>query len=198
MNAIEERLGFPIASAQAVTANLFTRCVNFAPDQTMGPMARNLIGSPQDGNRAVFIGTADIDNATFDRCLLIPAPTPGQGAPFRCAIYPLSVTLAQSGHILPRLNLQRRQTFMLKAAPHLFLPQAVIAFYGILQPVLAWRRKGRHDSQTQTKPNHSTDYPDTGAAPGSDYRYRIAHSQASPLPANAPAKTAAQIGRAHV
>lgn len=105
MNAIEERLGFPIASAQGVTANLFTLAINFAPDQAMGPMARNLVGSPQDGNRSLFIGTPDIDNATFHRRLLIPAPALGQVAPLGCAIYPLGVTLAQSGHILPRLNL---------------------------------------------------------------------------------------------
>lgn len=157
MNAVEERLDFPIAPPQGVTAYLFLRYIYFAPDQTMQPIGGDLIASAQQRNSATIIGAPDVDNKTFHFCLFVPLPRLRKRAALGSAIYPLRVAFTQSRHILGGLRLQSGQTLVLKSAPNFFLPQSVIAFHRVLQPMLAWRRKGGHDSQTQTMTNYSAD-----------------------------------------
>ena len=92
-----------------------------------------------------------------DFFILIVFPNLRKLSSLRGTLYSCSSALAMCIDVSGRLILQCLKRRMLKACPYLLLPFAVVAFYGILKPVLPYWRKYCHYSKTQTGSDDSPD-----------------------------------------
>src|SRR5436853_843558 len=153
----KQRLRAPIASSQAVEANLLLVYIHFAAHQTMTPVATDLILAAQHDDLPALIAATDVDDLSFHFCLIVALPLAGKLPPRGRAVAARGFASARRRHIARRLLLQPGEAGVLESRPHFGWPQPIVAFNPVLQAVLPGRRKHRRHAEIQTDPDHLAD-----------------------------------------
>src|SRR5215210_5969837 len=154
--SVKQRLITRIASTQGIETHLSLIDIYLATNQAMLPVGRHFYFISEHDETTFIIGAANVDDSASHITLLLALPLTGEFSAIRCSFDPGRFAFARGFDILLRLFLHLLKAFVFKSAPYFRLPQAIVAFYAVLQSVFSWRCKDWHNSKRQTKTNDST------------------------------------------
>ncbi len=155
-DSLDELMLVWLATSESIKTNLVIGQIDFSSDETTSPKRIKEIGSALYFDLTKVVGTAQIDDSSFERKLVIGFPVLGEwtacGA--RLDAWRRALSCCESKAIGASLN--GIVVLMHEALPDVLLPAAVEAFDDGLESVLMrWREDG-DDLELQTEADDTT------------------------------------------